>query len=104
MSKGLLSSEPVDHVIGPLRLVMGDQVASITHHHLDKARHLPHIACHLLIDLPHIARRLTEFPGHFPLQTVQEVLSEGIGDDDVQLAVVDQNTVVVEQLWEQHNS
>ena len=90
-SERLSLHEPHDHVEGPHGLVVGQDVAGVPDHHLSEVAHLARVAGDLSAHLPDAPRRRRVFLRAPPLQVVDKVLRRRVRDDDVQLAVVNQD-------------
>ena len=82
------------------RLVVGQDVTTISNHHIDQILVFLHVSSNLVIfgvDLPDIAIRIVEVIVPCPIQIVNHVLSENSGHHDVHLTAVDQHLVIVLQ-------
>lgn len=91
----LFRCETTNHVKCPLWLIIGHHMACITHHYLDQAWNLSHIPGHLVIYTPNVALGFLVLISILPLEGIQKILGECVGDDNVQLAIVNQHLVML---------
>ena len=89
--------EPVHHVKGPQWLVEGREVSCVTDQHTHQAALLLHVPSHALSYTPWHTGTF-EIQVHFgPVHAVHQVLRGVVGEGEVQLPVVQQNTVLIFQ-------
>ena len=87
----LALDEPHDHVEGVHRLVVGQDVSGVAHHDLPELAHLARVPRDLSPHFPDAPRSRRVLLRALPLQLVDKVLRRRVGDDHVQLAVVNQD-------------
>jgi hypothetical protein len=94
----LLVSESSDQIKCKLRLIIRHHVSSLSHQHINDVLRLMHIPCHILVHLPDIPRCIQVVVLALKVQLLQKRNRRRISHNDVELAVVEADAVLVEQL------